>query len=272
MALNQASATVLQQLDKLLVGRLLSVGMVGYYTIPYAVSHRLNALGAAVGSVAFPFSSARLARREIDEFRRGYFQAARLLAWITMAPALAAVVFADDILRLWLNDAFAAHGTTVLRLMAVAMWAISVASLDAVSIEGWGRPWLTTVFMAAAGAINVVGLLVLVPRFGITGAAVAAAVAHVLLAGLDIAVCNLKVLRLGLGPWLRGVGAPSAITAAASVPILLLGRGLIVDLASLLVVAALGCAATLAIGYGVFLAAHERRSVQARLKALWSPT
>jgi O-antigen/teichoic acid export membrane protein len=126
--------------------------------------------------------------------------------------------------------------------------------------------------MAAAGVVNVIGLLVLVPRFGIAGAAVAAAIAHLLLAGLDVTVCNLKVLRHGLGPWLRSVGVPSAATAVTSVPILLLGRGLIVDLASLLVVAALGCAATLTIGYAVFLAAHERRSVQARLRALWSPT
>jgi O-antigen/teichoic acid export membrane protein len=272
MALNQVSATVLQQLDKVLVGRLLSVGMLGYYTVPCSVSQRLNALGAAVANVAFPFSSARLARGEHDEFHRGYFQAARLLAWITMGPALVVVVYADDILRLWLDDAFAAHGASVLRLMAVAMWAIAIASLDAVSIEGSGRPWVTSVFMAAAGVVNVVGLLVLVPRFGITGAAMASATAHILLACLDIVFCNLAVLGLGLGTWLRRVGAPSAATAAVSLPLLLLARGLIVDVASLLVVAALATAATLAIGYTVFLAAHERRSVQTRVKALWSPT
>lgn len=269
MALNQVGATAIQHLDKVVVARLLSVGMVGYYTVPCYVSQRLGALGASVANVAFPFSSARLARGELDELRRGYFQAARLLAWVTMAPVLVAVVHADDILRFWLNDVFATHGASVLRLMAVGVWAISIASLDAVSIEGSGRPWMTTLFMLAAGAVNVVGLVVLVPQFGLAGAATAAASAHILLAGLNIVCCNRTVLDLGLEVWLRRVGVPSAATAAITMPGLLLGRALIVDVVSLLVVATLGVLATLTVGYGVFLSAHERRAVQTRLKALW---
>ena len=186
MAFNQVGRIALLQLDRLVIARVLSLSMAAYYAVPFGISQRLNMLGAAAATVAFPHSSASTARGELDDFRGQYLQTARVVCWLTLAPSLAVIVLADQILRYWMSPEFAIHGTLPLRLLAVGILWISVASLDAVSIEGSGRPWVTSVFMAIAGVANLVGLLVLTPRWGLGGAAASVTLAFLALASLDM--------------------------------------------------------------------------------------
>lgn len=272
MMLNHVCAMALYYLDKLLVARLLSVGMVGYYAVPSALSLRVNALGTATADVAFPFASARLAGGEVEELRRAYSQAARMLGWLTMAPALATILFADDILRLWIDEAFATHGTWPLRLLVLGHWAIGVASLDAVCIEGSGRPRVTSLFMVVTGILSLAGIVTFTPSFGLNGTASSAMMALVILAGLDVWFCNRYVLGLPLSQWLRAVALPTVVAAALSTPMLLALRALPVGLAGLLVVLGASVATTLAVGYAVFLTPPERKSLLLRAGRVFKVT
>ena len=270
MLINQLSMLALLHLDKLLIARLLSVAMIGYYTVPFYLSQRLNTLGAAVATVAFPFSSARLARGETEEFRRDYFQAARMLGWLTMVPALTAIIFADQILQYWMNETFALYGAWPLRLLALGMWVVSVASLDAVSIEGSGRPGVTSTFMAAMGITNIVGILTFGSMFGLVGIAGSVMFAHVALASLDVWFCQRYVLKLPLSRWGRAVALPTLLTVAVTAPLLIALRSIPSSLGGLAVVLIMSLAVTLAVGYGVFLAPSERKMVMVQAGRLVS--
>ncbi len=272
MAFNQVSGIALLQLDRLVIARVLSLPMVAYYAVSFGISQRLNMLGAAAATVTFPHASASTARGELDEFRRQHLQAARVVAWLTLAPTLAVIILADQILKYWMSPAFALHGTLPLRLLAFGILWISVASLDAVSIEGSGRPWVTSVFMAITGVTNVVGLVVLTPRWGLGGAAASVTFSLVALSLLDVWYGNKNVTRSSLRLWVRSVVIPTILTALVSVPLILLLRKLVSGLPSVLVVAAAATALTGVNGYWFFLRADERNRVKARAAGLWSRT
>src|SRR6266516_1487543 len=236
MAFNQISRIALLQLDRLIVARMLSMSMVAYYAVPVGISQHL--------------------------------QSVRVVAWLTLAPVVSVIVFADQILRYWMSQEFAAHGTLPLRLLAFGILWISIAGLDQVSIEGSGRPRMTSLFMGITGVMDVVGLLVLTPRWGLGGAATSVAVSLLVLAGLDVWYYNKKVRRGSLAVWMRSVVLPMVWTTLLSLPVALLLRKGVTGLPSLGVVALLATGFTCVIGFWFFLAAEERRWVRTRVAQL----
>ncbi len=272
MALNQVGNIALLQLDRLVIARVVSVPMAGYYAVPFGISQRLNMLGAAAATVAFPYSSASSARGELDDFRWQRLQSARVVAWLTLAPALAVMVLADQILRYWMNREFAVHGTLPLRLLTFGFLWISVASLDAVSIEGSGRPWVTSLFMAVTGIMNIVGLLVLTPRWRLGGAAASVTLSLLVLAVLDVWYCSKHVTCSSLAAWARSVVLPTMWTTAVSLPVALLLRNVVAGLPSLVVVASVATGFTGVIGHLFFLSAEERQWAKQRIARWWSGT
>jgi O-antigen/teichoic acid export membrane protein len=269
MAINQVSSLALLQLDRLVIARALSVSMAAYYTIPFNISQRLNMLGAAAATVAFPHSSASIARGELDDFRRQHLQSARVVAWLTLAPTLAVIVMADQILRYWMSPEFALYGTMSLRLLAFGRLWISIASLDAVSIEGSGRPWITALFMGVTGAMNVIGLLLLTPVWGLGGAAASVTFSLLVLAALDVWYCSRIVTRSRPGLWSRSVVVPAIITSSVSLPVAVLLRKAVGGLPSLIIVVLLTAGFTVVVGYWLFLAKEERVWAKATFARLW---
>lgn len=270
MAFNQVSGIALLQFDRLVIARVLSLPMVAYYAVPFGISQRLNMLGAAAATVAFPHASASTARGELEEFRRQHLLTARVVAWLTLAPTLAVVVLADQILAYWMNPQFAAHGSLPLRLLAFSSLWMSVASLDAVSIEGSGRPGVTSVFMVITGVANVVGLLALTPRWGLGGAAASVTFSLLALAALDVWYSSKHVTTSSLRGWGRWVVMPTIWTSVVALPVALLLREAVTGLPSLVLVALMTTGFTAAVGFLFFLRAEERRWTKSRVARLWS--
>lgn len=270
MAINQVGRIALLQLDRLVIARVLSVAMAGYYAVPFSISQRLNMLGGAAATVAFPHSSASTSRGEIEDFRKQHMQSARLVAWLTLAPTVAIVALADQILRYWMNPDFALNGTWPLRFLAIGVLWISIASFDAVSIEGSGRPWVTAVFIAITGGINIIGLLLMTPRWGLPGAAASVAISLVVLAALDVWFCSRRVTHSSLRLWARLVLLPTAWTTMVCFPLTLLLRLMVTGLPTVIAATVAGTALTGAVGYRFFLSSDERRRVTSLVSALWA--
>ncbi len=272
MAIDQLGSIALLQLDRLVIARVMSIPMAAYYAIPFTVSQRLNMLGAAAATVGFPHSSASIARGELADFRDQHLQSARVVTWLTLAPTLAVIVLADQILYHWMSPEFAAHGATPLRILAFGRLWISVASLDAVSIEGSGRPWVTALFMGITGIMNVVGLMALTPVWGLGGAAASVTFSLLALAALDVWYCGRFVTGSPLGLWGRSTLLPAIKTSIVSVPVAMLLRHVVSGLPSLIIVMLVATGFSVVLGYWLFLSTHERRWVKAAAARLWSST
>jgi O-antigen/teichoic acid export membrane protein len=114
---------------------------------------------------------------------------------ITTWPAyLTMAIFAPLVLRVFGPDVV--RGSTALTILCLAMLVASACGLVEVVLLMVGRSWLSTANVLAALVVNVVLNLILIPEFGMNGAAVAWMAA--------IFVTNLvplyQVSRLGLHP------------------------------------------------------------------------
>jgi O-antigen/teichoic acid export membrane protein len=200
-------ATTIFQLDTLLVGALRSTGQTAVYT----ASSRFLMVGGfalqAVQLVTAPLISDLLARRSPERARTVY-QVATLWLVVPAWPIyLAIAVYAPVFLRVFPPSYQA--GQTALTILALAqLVAMATGPVMVVLLMGGKSGW-TMAISGTSVVMNIALNLVLIPRFGINGAALAWAASIVF-----NNACGMILVRvlLGLNPF---GGAFPLVTGAA---------------------------------------------------------
>jgi len=166
-------APVLTYMDRFVIGTLVSIAAVGYYTAPSEMATRLWFIPFSMSATLFPaFSSleAAGAKQRLEEI---YSRSVKVLL-LTLGPMLLVIaVFASDILRLWLGEDFAVKGTLVLQILSIGVLINSLASAPYCLLQGTGRPDVPAKFHLLELPLYAGVLWFLVERAGIAGAAVA---------------------------------------------------------------------------------------------------
>jgi O-antigen/teichoic acid export membrane protein len=158
--------------DRFLIGGLLSVSAVAYYTTPFDLVGRLSFIPVAVTGVLFPAFAASLGSNS----ERAALLSARGVKYIFLAMfplILVTVTFAPDGLRLWLGPVFASHSQSVLRWLATGFFINALASVPFALLQGGGRPSLTAKLHILELPFYIVAVWMLTRRLGIEGAAIA---------------------------------------------------------------------------------------------------
>ncbi len=144
--------------DKVIVARVGGAAGLASYIVPFGVAQRLNLLGSAAVTAVYPVAAG--SRQSRSDFLETYFRAARVVHLFTAAPAIALLVWAPLFLHSWIGPEMAASGAGFLRALALGYWVVSVASVEAGCLEGWGHPRITA--LAAAGSLAVAAVVAVV--------------------------------------------------------------------------------------------------------------
>jgi O-antigen/teichoic acid export membrane protein len=225
--------------DKFLVSHFLGTAAVGYYGLATNISSKLLTLVVAMAGFVFPRSVRMFAADDLDGLRQTYLRATRyvlLLAW----PMLVVAAFLGDVfLRIWVGEEFAAQAGG---LLAILLFAYFVASLSVVASQvfnGIGNSRIGARFALLGAVINVLGCLILIPHWGLLGAALASLLSMFQVFGYTYALhARLELPRFPfIGIWIRLL-----IVALMQAIVLWLGVSLVVGWWSLLSLAFLGWA------------------------------
>ncbi|MBF6569631.1 MAG: flippase [Candidatus Binataceae bacterium] len=163
---------IMSYFDRFLIGAMLSVAAISYYTVPFQITGKLGIVPGAMGGVAFAAFAGSFTKdpaRAMLIFER----VTRYTLLALFAPVLILVAFAPEILTLWLGAGFAAHSASVLRLLAVATFVNCLAWPPYSLIQAAHRPDLTAAFHVAEAPFYIAFLWWILPRYGIEGAAIA---------------------------------------------------------------------------------------------------
>lgn len=164
---------VLVYLDRFLIGSLLSMSAVAYYTAPYDVIIRLQVLSVSLAITLFPTFSALEAMGDRERLGRLYARSVKFI-FLTLGPAIILLVlYADEALRFWLGDVFARESAPVLRLLGLGVFVNSLAHVPYTLLQGAGRPDIPAKFHLMELPFYAALAWVLIATWGITGAALA---------------------------------------------------------------------------------------------------
>jgi O-antigen/teichoic acid export membrane protein len=162
---------VLAYLDRLMIGSLISMAAVTYYTAPYEILIRLMIFPTSLAAVLFPaFSSIGSSSKEL--IGRLYSRSIKYLLLLMGPIVLIMILFARQILGLWLGPDFAEKSTLVFQVLAVGIL-LTPVQVSVSLIDGMGRPDITAKFYIVELLFYVPLVWLLIRSAGISGAALA---------------------------------------------------------------------------------------------------
>lgn len=173
IAIGQAIQFLNYRLDVFFVNRYSGVAAVGEYTVSARLSELLWIVPAAVGMVVFPHVAGGDARRMIATTRRTFWAT---IALGTVSAGFLALI-GQPVIRVAFGAGFADAFIPMLILLPGSVL-LGAAGIIANDLAGRGAPAGPTVAASVAVVVTVVLDIVLIPRYGIAGAAWASSAAY----------------------------------------------------------------------------------------------
>lgn len=163
---------ILTYVEHFLIAGLLTVGALTYYSAPYEMVSRLAIFPASVAATLFPAYSYYQAREREFVAELSWRPLKYLI--VTAAPLMVGLLlFAPELLALWLKGDFAARSAGVLQILAVSFTLNALSYIPFSAVQGLGRPDLKAKLDLVSVPLFILLSWLLIPRYGVTGAALA---------------------------------------------------------------------------------------------------
>lgn len=173
MSVSNVVSPLLVYLDRFMLGSLIGLTAVGFYTAPFDGVMRLLILPASLMAAVFPSVSAMSAIGDHSSVQRIFSKAVAKTLLIVSAPAVIIAIAGPLLLRLWLGPVFAENGSTAIRILAFGVFVNAIAHVPSGVITAMGRPDVVARFHIFELFIHVPAAWLLITRYGIAGAAAA---------------------------------------------------------------------------------------------------
>lgn len=159
--------------DRFILGSLLTMSAVAYYTAPYEIVTRLWILPLSLATTIFPAFSSLGKNHSKKDLENIYARSVKALLLI-LGPAVVMILFfAKDIVLIWLGRDFARESTMVLQILALGVLINSLAYIPFALMQGFNRPDIPAKFHLLELPVYIGLLWLLVREIGIAGAALA---------------------------------------------------------------------------------------------------
>lgn len=190
-AINEIS----NRLDIILIGIFLKSGDVGYYTAAVSLSRFFWLIPLSIQKITYPATSEYWSTRNYSDLNRMINKVMKYCTVILVLMGLGVCFFAKGIFTILFRKDFAYSALPLQILLIGTVIRGSIAQPIGGSLSGTGRPDLSLKISAIMLITNVVLDLILIPRIGIVGAALATAVS---LAGGAIVNLALVIKHLSI--------------------------------------------------------------------------
>lgn len=165
------SGMAFNQLDRLIVGLFLGPVEVGYYSVCAQATQPIHGIVASGLHFLFPHLSTRVATDDPVAVARSI---KRALVWNVVLAVLLAVpltFFSRPFLTFWMGKGFAVHASLLLALLSVSAGLLALNVTLHYSLLAMGRIRYVALLNLIAGGAMLAVMALLIPRFGIVGAA-----------------------------------------------------------------------------------------------------
>lgn len=174
--LNNALSFLHSRLDIFMINIFINPVAVGFYSIAVGMSEKIWLISQTAGTVLFPRVSSETDEKRLKEFTP---LVCRNVLFITVMAAIL-LFFLSDWVMVFLYSMAYIESVLPLKILLIGMIAMSGGRVLASDIAGRGKPMIGTYINAGAVVLNLILNIILIPKFGISGAAWATTVSYTL--------------------------------------------------------------------------------------------
>lgn len=165
------------RLDQLMLGATATNAAVGLYVVAVRLSEMTTFIASAAADALMP----EVARSGKDDKPEALLaRTLRLTTYMNLIILVPLWLLAPWMLRVLFGPAFV-EAASAFRWLLIAAIAWSASSIIIRGLQGFGYPGLTTIARFMSAGVTLCMLIVLLPRLGITGAAIASLVGYTVL-------------------------------------------------------------------------------------------
>jgi O-antigen/teichoic acid export membrane protein len=172
MTVSNVVGPLMLYMERFVIGVLLSATAVAYYATPFEVVTKLFIISGAISAVMFPAFSLSA----VQDFNRSLILYRRTMGYtfaVLLPLTLLLMLGARRGLALWLGSDFAANSSRVAQLLLIGTFALGMAALPFVLIQGLGRPDIPAKLNLVEIPFYAACLYWFIRNYGVTGAAAA---------------------------------------------------------------------------------------------------
>jgi O-antigen/teichoic acid export membrane protein len=176
VSVSQLVSPLLVYLDRVLIASFVSLAAVTLYTVPFEVITRLRIIPTSLVNTLYPAFSERGMAGQEAQLQRLYEGSMRYLLIMLLPGILFLFMFGSDLLSLWMGTIFALQTSWILQILSVGVLLNCMANIPYYALQALGRPDITGKLHLGEVPFYVVLCVILIPRFGIVGAALASSI------------------------------------------------------------------------------------------------
>lgn len=171
IAVSNTINPIMGHLDRYLIGLIITLSAVTFYTAPFDMVQKVNLLPISMTAVLFP---AFTLTSDAIKKSSSILSKSVLMTLVFVFPMVACVVFfSEEILLLWLGQEFANQSGLVLQILAIGVFFNSTSQVIFTYIQAIGLPKRTAQIHMFEFVFYVPLLWLLISGFNIIGAALA---------------------------------------------------------------------------------------------------
>ncbi len=171
VAFNNLANSSLVHFDKLLVPIFLGNAQLTYYSVPGSIATKISSISGTFSSLLFPITVNLHTLNDQEKIKRVYARSIRLIMILSAAISLSIIFMADKILHFWLGTDFIKQSTIVLIVLVATNFFLALFSPISNLLMAMGKMKFLTTGSIIMAIVNIIALFLLLPRYGINGAA-----------------------------------------------------------------------------------------------------
>lgn len=210
------ASIIFTQLDKVILSKMLSLEMFGYYILGTTIGRSLNLFITPVFNAVFPRFSALVEKGDVGGLRDLYHRSTQLMAVLVLPMAILVTFFSYDIALLWIGKAEAGvHVAPIAGLLVIGTAINGLMCLPYALQLAYGWTSIGLKITSSFIVIMVPSLIVMTTHYGATGAAFVWVALNSLYLLVGLPLTHRYLLRGEAWRWLRmDVCQPLAVTLA----------------------------------------------------------
>jgi len=161
---------LLNYLDRFVIGSLLSMSAVAYFTTPFEVTTKLVVIPAALIASLFPALS-NLAVLAPERLKTMIGDSYHFLVAITFLICFTGIMGSELFLHYWIDEEFARESTFILQIFLLGFFVNSLAKIPFSHLQSIGKPDITAKIHLAEAPFTILFIFLGAIYYGIVGVA-----------------------------------------------------------------------------------------------------
>ncbi|NOZ63323.1 MAG: flippase [Calditrichaeota bacterium] len=171
---------IIDRVATLMLGYFKTAEVVGIYNAALPLAQFIPAVLQSFTTIFMPIASSLISSKDIKELRKVYATTSKWILVLTLPLFLLIFTFSEQLIALLFGAKYIS-AAPVLQILAFGFFFHAIVGPTTTSLNAFEKTKITLINTVVGFAVNITLHLLLIPRFGIIGAAVASAVALILI-------------------------------------------------------------------------------------------